>query len=170
MNLPKEKRRRGETEETLAETGQDSEAKAAKAIIELQKEAEKREKEKEATWQEELARRRKSPRFLEYKRKLAELLRERLGLVDWPRGYSYETFYNSKGVGLFFNSRFNRRYAQGISPTGDVRLDTNALHILATRAENTVDRLEGRLAWQVKAKEKGVILDKHGFPIKADEA
>jgi len=142
------KKQKGEAQDYLTAVGSESEDTGAKWTIEAQKEVDKEEELEDQKAQDDLEKskhRSKKDYLIQASLKLAELA----DTIDWPKGYRYRLGYDGLDkISLMFHDKNNNVYARGIKLTGTVFYDVNALHILVTQAENTVDQLEGQLASQ----------------------
>jgi hypothetical protein len=70
---------------------------------------------------------------------LANLLLERLKIVDWEIGWFYRVAPTEKGVVMEIESPDNRIFRSAFKTTADPIADLNAIDMFALRAENTVD-------------------------------
>lgn len=139
----------------LEAVGAEDEDKGAKWTIEAQQTVEKKEKIEDAKAQATLEKSKRSKK--DYLVQAAIKLVELADTIDWPQGYRYRVGYeNEDKLNLMFEDKKGNVYARGIKLTGSVLYDVNALHIIVTQAENTVDQLEGRLASQVDIKTNSV--------------
>ncbi len=135
-------------EEYLDYVGQDSEEEGADATIEVQDEVQEQEKLAEFKKQEELERKRKFE-DKEYIMELGKKLYDRAQRVDWPDGYTWRVEYkDERKISLIFKSKSGKWYGKGIKASMMPKYDLNAIHVLVTQCENTVDKLEGRLVSQ----------------------
>lgn len=145
------KKQTAAAEDYLEAVGTDDEDKGARWTIEAQKAVEEKEKIEDAKAQDDLEKSRRSKK--DYLVQAATKLVELAETIDWPRGYRYRVGYEDDNkLSLMFQDKKNNIYARGIQLTGSVLYDVNALHIIITQAENTVDQLEGRLASQLDIK------------------
>lgn len=136
----------GEGGEYLDAITQEDEAKAADIIMEKGKEAEKATAEDQAKKIEELN---LSIRFSrrEYIFKMAQIGNEMAKHIDWPKDYVYRINFNEEKLNIMIFTPDGRRFAHGIKPCGDTDIDFHALGVLLTQAENTVDKLMERGAF-----------------------
>lgn len=149
------KKQQGEGQEYLDTITQESEEKAADAIIETQKEVEKQTLEDEFLKKEAL---KKKLRFTtpEYVHGLAETLNDMCQYMDLPNGYYYKVNFNGEKLNLMVHCPDGKKFGRGIKPVGDPNYDFHAIGILVTQAENTVDMIEERGAFR----KDGIILPK----------
>lgn len=156
--LDKEKdleKAKGAAGEYLDLVGQEDEEKAADAIMEIQGEVEKQEEETHHETVEEMEKNKQTK--VRYTTKLAETLYKIMETVDFPPGYKWRIGIEGEDkLNLTFIDKNGRGYGQGIKITGLSVYDINAIHILATRCENTVDKLEGRIATEDEIKDSGI--------------
>ena len=139
-------------EEYLTAVGAESEDEGAKWTIEAHDKLEKQEKVEHEKALEEASKRRKTK--LDYLTHCAIKLAELADTIDWAKGYRYRIGKEGEDkLSLLFEDKKGNVYARGIKLTGIVEYDVNALHVLVTQAENTVDSLEGRLASQKQIKQ-----------------
>ena len=150
------KKRAAEFEEVLDETGQESEKKAIKAVVEVEKAKEKERAKIKAVEDEILWSARKSKS--RYNKVLADFLRRRVKRIDWPKDCSYQVEANEQGVSIEIWTANRAKFARGIKTTGVLKYDTYAAFVLAVQTENLIDKLEGRLAEQKTG--SGIILPK----------
>ena len=131
----------GQAEEYLNAVGQEDEEKASKWVIETQSQVEKTEKKINEDKRQQLLDARKKK--MQYQEAAAKLLYERANTIDWPKGYKWRVGYRDDDkINLTFIDRTGKGYGRGIKLTGTDYLDLNAIHIIATQAENTVDQIE----------------------------
>jgi len=141
-------------EEYLNLVGQENEEKGAKWTIEFQSQAEKQEKEAEEIAKDKLKQSRRGKKE-GYVFQLAKELYRRAMFVDWPKGYKWRVRYSDHKIALIFRHPSGRWYGKGIKPTSIPMFDLYAVQQLVTQCENTVDFLEGKLAWQKEKKHFG---------------
>lgn len=141
------KKQEGVAKEYFELVGGENEEKGAKATIEFQSKAEKENKELEAISKDILKKSRhgKKKRYII---QLAKQLYKYLLTIDWPTGYRWRVHYDDDRLAVIFSDRQGRKYGQGIKPTGITKYDWHAIGVLATRCENSVDKLQHRMAWQ----------------------
>lgn len=148
-----QKKQEAQAEEYLDYVGQDSEEKGADATISVQDQVRETEKLEEFKKQEELKRKRKF-KDKEYIKELGKKLYDRAAKVDWPNGYTWKVTVDDTDIRKlalkFRSSTTGRWYGRGIKASMIPKYDLNAVHVLVTQCENTVDQLEGRMAWQQK--------------------
>jgi len=139
------KKRAGELSEKLDILGGESEKVAAKGFQELGKIEDKKEqeiKDTNLTILDGILSTNK--RHNAYYESLSKMAQDELKKVDWPKGYGFHSYWTDRGVGILFESPAGRKFSQGFVPSSDPIIDMAACEILALRAENTVDKLEGR--------------------------
>jgi hypothetical protein len=127
--------------EELAITGQESEKKAAKWVIEKGKEAQSEQK-KEDTAQLEQLESKSRFKFEDYKRYLAGIMYKELFQTKIPEKYSVRPFITDKGVGIAFNTPENRRFVRAFAPVNVPTYDLNACMKLVYTAEDKINALE----------------------------
>jgi len=137
------KKQTGEIIEYLDEAGQDDEEKAAKVVIEVEKQKEKEQLEDEAKKREAVE---SALRFTrkEYVYKLAETLNYLAKGMDMPKGYYYRVGFNETKLNLIIHCLNGKKFGRGINPCGDTKYDINALAVLVSQCENTIDMVEQR--------------------------
>jgi len=143
-NLDKERNKQiemGEMNEILDAVGQDDEKKAAKAVIELNQELEKKNKAKEERLQEYLQ---DKSKHLTYNMILRNLLDALCSEVDLPDGFDYRVQEDEKGVALIIKTPVGY-FAKGFKPIQDGKYDLNAVKTIRDNLENTIDRVKGKL-------------------------
>lgn len=138
-----EKKQQAEGQEYLDTITQPDEAKGAAAVIEAQDKAEYLAAEDKFKKIEEME---KSRRFkkADYIRKLAEIMNEKAEFIVFPPGYRYLIRYNEEKLHIVIITPDGRRFGRGIIPTGSTIYDFNAVEVLLTQAENTIDKIEER--------------------------
>lgn len=137
----KQTKTEGAVNEYLDAVGQESEEKASKWVIEAQDEVVKQEQKEKDDRLQQLHDARK--RKLSYTQAASKMMYERAKLIDWPKGYKWRVGVSGDDkINLTFVDRRGRGYGRGVRLTGVDYLDLNALHVLATQAENTVDQIE----------------------------
>lgn len=153
----------GKGEEYLDYVAQEDEEKGADATIDVQEQVQNQEKLEEYKQKRELERKKKF-KDKEYIFDIAKKLYKRALKVDWPDGYTFKIIHdNIKGVGLKFTTPTGREFGKGIDLSLISKYDLNAIHVLVTQCENTVDRLEGRMAYQQKQKGQGIYMPDGSF-------
>lgn len=147
------KHQTGEINEYLDEVGQENEEKAAKAVIEVEKQKAKEQEEDEAKKREVIE---SALRFTrkEYVHKLAETLNYLAKGMDMPKGYRYWIGFDDTKLNLIIYCRNGKKFGRGIKPCGDTKYDINALAVLISQCENTIDKVEKRGNYR----EDGIIL------------
>jgi len=147
------KKQEGEAQDYLDAVSQSDEAKAADAIIEKGKEADKAEKEVQLKQFEEAQAsvKRKKAEYLQY---LGKLCYQLCQTIDWPKGYIWKLDIQEDKMALYFKDSKGRGYGRGIKPVGIPEFDLNAVNLLAWYAENTVDKL----VHAPKVTDSGIIL------------
>jgi len=148
------KRKLAETLEVIEATGQESEKKAAKWVIEVEKEREKKEEKAKAELKEKLWGSRRKKIF--YNKTLLNFFKKRLRTIDWPLLYKYKVSSNEKGIEIEVITPQGVKYAKGIKTVGEPEYDLYGAFILALQTENLLDKLEHRLAYQ--RTKSGIIL------------
>ena len=148
-------------EEFLDYVAQPNEEKGADAVIEVQRQVEKREREEKEMAEHILKRSRRLFNDDDYEYKLAKRLYKMATLIDWPAGYQWTIDVKKRKIALIFMSPNGDVYGSGIKLSFEPKFDLHGLAVLTTRCENTVDKIEGNLAWQRKSK-KGIIYGPDG--------
>ena len=95
----------------------------------------------------------KSP-YIHY---MAILLHGLVKDIEWGEGYRWEVVETERGV-VFKMKKGSKVYVQGIEPTGEPNYDFQAMVTVSLRAENTVDRLEGRDSAAHDLKNAGLVI------------
>lgn len=136
----------GAGQEYLDAVSQPDEAKAADVIIESQKKAEEATKVDELEKKEALE---ISLRFTkpEYIYKLAQIMNEMAQHIDLPTGFIYKINFNEEKLNIMIKDKTGHIFGRGIKPCGDSDLDFHAIGVLLTQAENTIDQIEERGAF-----------------------
>lgn len=80
--------------------------------------------------------------IVNYNYLLANLLIKRLRYNDWPTMWNWNVAPTKEGIILELKSPNGRYFRNAFKPTGLPKYDLNAVEVYATRAQNTVDRLE----------------------------
>lgn len=149
------KKQQAEGKELLDEMTQANEEKAAKVIMEKEKEAEKATQEDEFKKIEELEKSRKWTRK-EYIWKLGETMNELAKHMDLPNDWYYRINCGEEKLNLIIHSPDGKSFGRGIVPTGATTYDFHAIGVLVMQAENTVDKVLQRGAYRPD----GIILPK----------
>jgi hypothetical protein len=149
------KKQQGEGQEYLDTITQPDEQKAADAIIETQKVAEKETNEDKIRKIEELEKSRQRKKA-DYILKLASTTNEMFKHVDLPMGYTYWIGFNKEKMNITITSPDGRKFGRGIKPCGITEYDFHAIGVLLTQCENTIDQIEERGAFR----KDGIILPK----------
>ena len=137
------KKLQGAGEEYLETITQSDEQKAADAIIEKGKEAEKATAEDEARKIEALEKARQHTKA-EYVKRLAETMNILASHMDLPVGWHYWINYGKEKLNLTITNPEGTMFGRGIKATGMTTYDFHAIGVLVTQAENTVDKIEAR--------------------------
>ena len=119
--------------------GQESDKKAKPYVIEVQKEAEKKEqeqKDKELNWVDD-----KKRWWKRYQSRLGEILYHKMLGMDWPYYWKFGVDVSEDGIAAQFLTDRKHKYAKGIKPINNLPYDMNAIRILAEQVENTIDKL-----------------------------
>jgi hypothetical protein len=133
----------GEINEYLDATGQEDDAKAAKWVIETEKQKEKELQKEQIKKVEELERTRKWTKK-EYIFKLAEMANEMAKSLDLPKGYIYRINFNDEKLNVILKTPTGKFFGRGIKPCGITTYDYQAIETILLQCENTVDKLEAR--------------------------
>jgi hypothetical protein len=141
------KKLQGEGEEYLDTITQEDEAKAADAIIEKGKEADKATAEDKAKKIEELEKTRRWTKK-EYVWKLGEMCNEMAKHIDLPKGWKYWINCGKDRLNVTVTSPDGKTFGRGIIPTGMTTYDFHAIGVLLTQAENTIDQIMERGAYR----------------------
>ena len=147
------KKQESDAQNYLDAVTQTDEAKAADAVIEAQKTAEKATKEDEIKKIEELEKSRQFTRR-EYIHKLATVANDLLQQADIPPGYTYWIRHGKEKMDVIITTPDGRKFGRGIKPVGITQYDFHAVGVLMTQCENTIDQLEERGAYR----KDGIIL------------
>lgn len=131
-----------EASELLDQITQEDESKAAPIIIEKQKEAEKAALEDKMLKEADLQASRITRK--EYLKRLADTAFEMAKYIDWPVGYTYFIGFNEEKLKVVINVPDGRKFAKGIKACGVPSYDLNAIGILLTQCENTIDYIMNR--------------------------
>jgi hypothetical protein len=136
----KETKKRGKVREYLDLVSQEDEEKAAKWVIEVEDKNVKQNKKLHDEALTLLSDERK--RKFEYLKAMVDLFIKRIKLIDWPKKWTWKVgIKDDDKLHLLFKDPKGRVYGRGIKVTGMQIYDLNALHVLATQAENTIDQL-----------------------------
>ena len=131
MSFEKKKIKLGEEKEKIVEMGQESEIKAAKAVIELSNEAEKRDQAEEDKITEILTKKRKFKSY-NYKEALAAYMNSLLKEEGIPPRYHYMIEILDKGLGLAVWSDNGRLKAtRKLLVVGEPKYDRHAAMLFA---------------------------------------
>lgn len=130
----------GQVDEYLDAVGQEDEEKAAKWVIEVQDQVAKKNKNIEGMNLEKLEKSRR--RKFDYLMQMVQIAEERFKLIDWPNGFVWKLGIKDEDkMHLMFKDAGGHVYGRGIKCTGMQVYDLNAINVIATQAENTVDRI-----------------------------
>lgn len=145
----------GQIVEEIEVTGQESEEKAAKWVIELEKQKEARKKKEEADFATYFDKQSKG-KIKTYARQLELLLNHVLTyLVEWPPKYKFMTVSSPRGVGVMVKKPNGEYFQRGFKPVHDQKYDLNAINVLAMQVENTLaDYKEPEKEFDVQTKIK----------------
>ena len=154
-NLKDKKQIFVEFAEVIDATGQENEKKAAKWVKEIEAEKEKRQLEEELKQKEFLEdnRRKKST----YNRVLAGFLTRMVIKIDTENKYELKVDFDELGVLVKLYEGGKLKGRRAFKSTGEVNYDFYAAFVLAIQAENTIDRLLGKLV-SAKENKSGIIL------------
>ena len=133
----------GEAKNTLDTITQDDEAAAAKAIIELGNESEKKTQEDKELKLEELEYVKHFTKK-EYNQKLAMMMFEMAKMIDWPYKYIYNIGFNKEKLNIIITAPDGKQFGRGIRPIGIPKYDFHAVGVLLTQCENTIDYIMER--------------------------
>ena len=147
----------GEINEYLDATGQEDDEKAAKWVIETEKQKEKESQEEQIKKVEELERTRKWTKK-EYIFKLAEMANEMAKSLDLPKGYIYRINYGDEKLNVMLKTPTGKFFGRGIKPCGITTYDYQAIETILLQCENTVDKIEKRGQYR----QDGIILPNGG--------
>ena len=129
-----------EEAEKLLEMGQESDTKAAKSVIELSNQAEKKDKAEEDTVLEDLTSKRRF-NSLPYKESIATYMKELLKEEGIPRGYHYMIQVLEKGIGLAVcNEKGTLKAARKLKIVGEPKYDKHAAMLFAYWAGDIIYR------------------------------
>lgn len=166
--ISKEDKDLAKADDILEAMTQESEEKGADAVIEVQKEAEDREAVEKAMISEVMGKKSHGNTSV-YMTALATIAEGRLKYVDWPKGYSFKVGLDGRKVSLIFTDKYGRKFGKGFVACGEHEYDLNAINVLSTQLENTVDYIEGRLAWQTDKQGKAGMYNADGSFTKFDD-
>lgn len=122
----------GEAEEKIVAMGQESEQKAAKAVIEVYKEAEKEDKKEKEIVLEKLEEKRKRPRIYSYKEELAIYTANMIASEEPPKSHGWVVEIVEKGVSVSYWSLDKRqKRTRKFAICGDPKYDFAASEVLA---------------------------------------
>jgi|GEM_PF-6449338 uncharacterized protein (DUF4415 family) len=138
--MPKEltDKQQSEAQEVLDTITQEDEAKAADAIIELNKTSDKDNEEDQNRKLEELQESRDIKKNYVYK--LGEAMDVIAKFMDLPEGWYYRINCGDTKLNIIVTSPTGVRFGRGIIPTGVVQYDFHAIGVLVMQCENTVDK------------------------------
>lgn len=156
LDAQRESKLRAEEEaEKIDIMGQENEKKAAKWVMENQKEEDKKETKEKADTLEKLTDAR--GKVFTYKDALHQALQREL--LSWshqlPTGYRWQGGITEKGIVLYISTPDNQWYARGMKPLGLPQYDLTCLTGLIIKALASIDELEER---KLKKTESGIIL------------
>lgn len=134
------KKKLNEEKYVLEQLGQESDQKANPLVKEVMKEREKTEEEKNDRMMDLLLGASRGTKGA-YHNLLADLLKRRLGQVEWPFGWRYEVFPTDIGVVLEIVSVGGRIFRAAFKPSGEAIYDLNAIDLYGHRAEHTIDKV-----------------------------
>jgi uncharacterized protein (DUF4415 family) len=128
----------GQAQEVLDTITQENEAKAADAIIELNKKADVDNEEDQNRKLEALEESRDIKK--NYVWKLGEAMDVIAKFMDLPEGWHYRINCGDTKLNIIVTSPKGVKFGRGIIPTGVVQYDFHAIGILVMQCENTVDK------------------------------
>mgnify|MGYP001578629582 CR=1 FL=1 len=140
-DLSKESKKKAwEEGERIDWLGQDSERKGAKAVIEENKELEKKEYKKTA---EQLTKLNDIKRNEEvYRQRLRVIGQARARKYDIPKGFLWTLELTSKGIVLWIADPKRRTYARGMKISGNPLYDLNGIDRLIDKGLTFIDGKE----------------------------
>jgi hypothetical protein len=151
------KKQKAVGEEYLDEVAQENEEKAANQVIKFQKEVDENEKLKKDETTHILNKSKHGISKDSYTYKIVKELYKMARRIDWPIGYDWRVrMMEENKIDLCFISKNGQGFGKGIKLTFVSKYDLHACAVLATQCENTVDKLEGNLAWQRKTSKLNV--------------
>lgn len=139
--------------EEIDATGQESEVKAAKWVIEKENE---REKEDQAVLdaEKEILGKRQKFKFMDYKRTLAQMMARALFETPMPQGWRNHVSVTDKGIVCVVWDPTGQPYVRAFAPVNDSKYDITAVEKVLESAWVQVERWESA---QGKT-ESGIIL------------
>lgn len=134
------KRQIQEENDVLLEIGKPGK-EGIKNFVEVKKAEEKKLAEQEEHIVQEVSKRRRTK--LEYNRFLSDVLRAELETLLIPIGWRINVDGDDVGVVMEVHNKMTGKiYRSAFGSTGDARLDLNAVHNHALKAENTLYRMK----------------------------
>lgn len=127
-----------EENDVLLEIGKEGK-EGIKNFVEFQKNEEKKAIEQDQILVEETQKKSKSK--IEYNHLLSDVLTAELESLITPIGWRIRIGPTERGVVMELHSPEGRIYRSAFASTGDARIDLNAVHTYALRAEQTVYRM-----------------------------
>lgn len=129
----------GEIEERLDAMGQESEAKAAKAVKEVYSEAESQEKKERWEVLNRLDSKRKGKKIFNYTESLAIYMANKLKEEDFPSNWHFRVKLTAKDkIRLDIFSNQGQRMVRGIKISGEPKYDMHAAEKLAIWAGDNI--------------------------------
>lgn len=153
----KEKRKKKEMQEDLDYLKQVDKPGGRKFVVDKLKDDEKKEKDVQDTIKNYLET--SSQARFTYRAKLNDYALSRLEQLDYPDGWEFYSiptdgtrvkiftkwFKSEEGILFVLKDKKGNVYTRGIKTTQDPEYDVNAVNVLVTQVENTVDSAKGIL-------------------------
>lgn len=130
----------GKLKEELEATGQESDTKAAKYVIEKENENLKTEADIFSIVRWKLEDSKLKP--FTYMEILEGEWRRQMGSYDLPRGWMWSIQRTKKGIALFIRDRIGKFYGRGIKVCFEPKYDLNAMDRLIVKALNFIEGID----------------------------
>jgi len=139
------KKKIGKAVEVVDATGQESDKKAAKYVIEEGKKYQKEKKKQEDIVMEDLTNKVKGPKIATYIHTLCKQAHDMVLSIGMPKEYQWGVWFDGKGIRLKVITPDKTTYNKAFKPTNDPKYDLFACNKLFWWAEDLYDGLEGNL-------------------------
>lgn len=132
-----------EIEEKIDATGQESDKKAAKYVIEEGKKHQEKQKKKEEKELDNLSIKRKAPKIESYYFTLCKTIHDLVQELQFPKTYDWGVWFDGKGIVLKIRDKYKKSHIKAFKPTHEPKYDLAACYKLAWWAEDLYDAIEG---------------------------
>lgn len=156
LELEKESKAQAEEfSEHLEAVGQESELKAAKWVIETEKQNEKESQKVKDDLAEFFSDKKTRREVKTYSYYLAKLLyKSLLNSVVFPKGFQWRVTHNVRGVAVIIRDPRGQFQSKGFKPCGQQKYDLNALSKIYWACENVIDDYEEETSQKTSSQER----------------